>query len=131
VEALHQVGIIHGALHARNIIIDPSGRPHLTHVSPLLFHDPVADEAALCSMITSLVDHRPDIDPSLSAALTAPGSLRELASRLVSVDAPQSGSVGTDAEDQRRRRGTLVLAVAVALAGLIAAATVALLSSRI
>ena len=47
VEMLHSHGIIHGALHARNIIIDDCGGVHLMHVSPLLFSDPQIDAAAL------------------------------------------------------------------------------------
>jgi len=121
VDALHQVGIVHGALHARNIIIDPAGRPHLTHISPLLFHDPAVDVAAVSSMIAGLIGQRGDIDPSVSSALAAPASLRELASRLVAADAPQSESVTTDIDGRRRRRRTLILALAVAILGLVAA----------
>ena len=36
VEAMHLNGIIHGALHGRNIIIDRDARVRLTHLSPLL-----------------------------------------------------------------------------------------------
>ena len=39
VQTLHALGIVHGAIHARNIIIDEFGRVRLTHVSPLLFSD--------------------------------------------------------------------------------------------
>jgi hypothetical protein len=131
VEALNQVGIVHGALHARNIIIDPSGRPHLTHISPLLFHDPAADEAALSSMIRSLVDYRPDIDRSLSTTLSAPASLRELAARLVAAETPQSESVATDTGDHRQRRRTLILALTVTVIGALAAVAFAMVSGHL
>jgi len=36
VEALHALGIVHGAIHGRNVILQPDGEVKLTHVSPLL-----------------------------------------------------------------------------------------------
>jgi len=47
VEALHALGIVHGALHARNIIVGPDRQVRLTHISPLLYGDPAEDMLAL------------------------------------------------------------------------------------
>jgi hypothetical protein len=47
VARLHEHGIVHGAVHAGNIIIDERRGVHLTHVSPLLHNDPDDDLAAL------------------------------------------------------------------------------------
>jgi hypothetical protein len=47
VETLHSHGIVHGALHGRNIIVDGRGGVHVTHVSPLLHGDESVDFAAL------------------------------------------------------------------------------------
>jgi serine/threonine protein kinase len=47
VQAVHAHGIVHGGIHARNVIIDPQGMVHLTHVSPLLYSDPAQDDRAL------------------------------------------------------------------------------------
>jgi serine/threonine protein kinase len=49
--ALHAHGIVHGAIHARNIIIDPQGALHLTHISPLLFSDPADDDRAVAELV--------------------------------------------------------------------------------
>jgi serine/threonine protein kinase len=54
VEAMHAHGIVHGAIHGRNVIIDPSGNLHLTHISPLLFSDPVVDERAVNDLLDRL-----------------------------------------------------------------------------
>ena len=45
--AMHSHGIVHGAIHGRNVIIDPTGRVRLTHVSPLLYDDPRLDSQAV------------------------------------------------------------------------------------
>lgn len=47
VEAIHAHGIVHGAIHANNVIIDPDGRLRLTHISPLLYVDPEQDLEAI------------------------------------------------------------------------------------
>jgi serine/threonine protein kinase len=41
--AMHAHGIVHGAVHARNVIINPQGSVRLTHISPLLYSDPQED----------------------------------------------------------------------------------------
>jgi serine/threonine protein kinase len=60
VGSLHAHGIIHGAIHARNIILDPLGRVRLTHISPLLYFDPADDERAMQQLLGQLV---PDKEP--------------------------------------------------------------------
>jgi tRNA A-37 threonylcarbamoyl transferase component Bud32 len=47
VSGMHGAGIVHGAVHERNIIIDDAGGVKLTHVSPLLFEDEQIDRDAL------------------------------------------------------------------------------------
>ena len=47
VEAMHALGIVHGAIHGRNVIVRAEGGVCLTHVSPLLYNDPVTDLAAV------------------------------------------------------------------------------------
>ena len=47
VEQLHGQGIVHGALHGRNMIVDERGGVRITHVSPLLHSDERVDFAAL------------------------------------------------------------------------------------
>lgn len=55
VAAIHSHGIVHGAIHARNVIIDAAGRVHLTHISPLLYSDPDHDNAALSKLLDQAV----------------------------------------------------------------------------
>jgi hypothetical protein len=58
VESLHAHGLVHGAIHARNVILTPHGRLRLTHVSPLLYDDPRDDAVATIEMFHELVrDH--------------------------------------------------------------------------
>jgi tRNA A-37 threonylcarbamoyl transferase component Bud32 len=54
VMSLHAHGIVHGGLHARNVIIDPSGTVWLTHISPLLFSEVEQDEQALDHLMAQL-----------------------------------------------------------------------------
>ncbi len=54
VAAMHAHGIVHGAIHARNVIVDPRGRVRLTHVSPLLYSDPAEDDRAVAELVALL-----------------------------------------------------------------------------
>jgi serine/threonine protein kinase len=58
VQALHGLGIVHGRLHERNIIVDERGTVFLTHVSPLLYYDAAADRADLAKMFARLSQSR-------------------------------------------------------------------------
>lgn len=66
VEAMHSHGIVHGAIHARNVIIDDRAVLHLTHVSPLLHNDSGKDLAAMDEMFRSATAARPHAEPSTS-----------------------------------------------------------------
>jgi len=50
VEALHGLGLVHGAIHAGNVIVR-DGAVYLIDVSPLLFTDPRDDIVALGKLI--------------------------------------------------------------------------------
>jgi serine/threonine protein kinase len=132
IDALHQAGIVHGALHARNIILDPTGRPRITHISPLLYDDPSVDRSATVAMLHHLIAATPQPPPALVAAVEDPASLRDLAGRLALAAPTQADpSAGhADADDSRRRLRLILLAAGVALAGTIGAIALALLASR-
>lgn len=51
VEALHARGIVHGAIHERNVIVEGADRVRLTHVSPLLYVEPADDELAVLDLL--------------------------------------------------------------------------------
>ena len=50
---MHGHGIVHGALHERNVIVDDRGQVRLTHVSPLLHSEEAKDLAAVERMFAS------------------------------------------------------------------------------
>jgi serine/threonine protein kinase len=92
VTAMHAHGIVHGAIHPRNVIIDPENRVHLTHISPLLWEDPAADDVAV-EDIAGMLGVEPDpksIDTSLD-----------------------------DAEDRAVRRGAYLRALGAAVFGIL------------
>lgn len=66
VEDLHALGIVHGSIHGRNVIVTGRGEIRLTHVSPLLYYDPKDDVAALGKLLQQ----------------EAPASLAQLRARL-------------------------------------------------
>jgi serine/threonine protein kinase len=92
VAALHAHGIVHGAIHARNVIVDPKGALFLTHISPLLFSDPADDDRAVNGLIA-----RFDLPAQAVAdATSSPGSA-----------------------DRWRRVGTYLLAIAALALGIL------------
>src|SRR4051812_11941336 len=64
VDRMHAFGIVHGAVHERNVIVDVDGRVKLTHVSPLLYHDVEVDHAAVRELRERLLG-----DPTSAAAM--------------------------------------------------------------
>ena len=50
-ESLHALGIVHGGIHWRNVIVRPDGGVKLTHVSPLLYHEESVDVEALGELL--------------------------------------------------------------------------------
>jgi tRNA A-37 threonylcarbamoyl transferase component Bud32 len=122
VETLHARGIVHGALHSGNIIVDRHGRIHLIDISPLLYDDPAADEAAIARLIEQLLTDRPD-DPRLSRLLEVvrgPSrgltALRMRVSALLATGLDPEQLPGRRARDKLRRR-TLLAALLAALVG--------------
>src|SRR5689334_14602195 len=60
VQSLHAAGIVHGAIHGGNVILDDTADIRLTHVSPLLYTDPDHDAADVIAMLDALVnEHAP------------------------------------------------------------------------
>ena len=133
VESLHAGGIVHGAITAGNVIIDPARRLRLTHVSPLLYADPRHDAAAVMSLLEATAAARREAGLPLGKALVAAReqnvSLRELSGLLASLgdvrDGVPAATVERDAKTEARmRRRALLGAALVAGAGLGGFATV-------
>jgi serine/threonine protein kinase len=82
VESLHLLGIVHGRIHANNVIIDELGKVHLTHVSPLLYDDPATDGRDLAAMIATLANQHGWGDSSIARLAAQSLSLPQLRNRL-------------------------------------------------
>jgi hypothetical protein len=59
VDALHEIGIVHGNIHGRNIIVRPDRQVWLTHVSPYLYTDPNADIGAVIELLRQAGERLP------------------------------------------------------------------------
>ena len=70
VDAVHAHGLVHGAIHARNFILDSAGKPRLTHFSPLLHYDPSLDRDGLANLLHELNLTEPE--PPVPAPATRP-----------------------------------------------------------
>ncbi len=73
VEHFHSTGLVHGALHGGNVLVDPAGQIMLIDVSPLLHLDPKRDERAVLEMCRKVVNLRHDADSVLAAAVIEAG----------------------------------------------------------
>lgn len=73
VEKLHLLGIVHGALHLRNVIVSPQGELVLTHISPLVVDDVSRDAAAVVQMLRGL-NSSPALPPG-TASVSRPGGV--------------------------------------------------------
>lgn len=131
VDSLHSLGIIHGVLSARNVIVCPNGKIRLTHVSPLLHHEPHVDSAAIVKMLRGVATSAGGMDECMAQVLdeaekSCP-SLRELSLKLAGEGASAntiSTAAGHKTVDSTSRniRGRAVLgAVLAAVAGLVLA----------
>jgi hypothetical protein len=86
---MHAAGIVHGAIHAPNVIVDDAGEVRLTHVSPLLYNDTDHDAADVIAMLDTLIAERQP-DSALAAVLAQAANeqltLRQLYERLAAVN---------------------------------------------
>jgi hypothetical protein len=128
VDLLHMQGIVHGALSGGNVIVTPAGGVRLTHVSPLLYSDPVPDAEALVHLLESAVALRGEsaspLGTLLARAREEKAGLRPLAARLAAlIESRELEEFAAAAEsDDRPRRGAKYAAALVALAGVLAGA---------
>lgn len=114
VESLHALGIVHGALHERNIILAPDGRILLTHISPLLYNDPQVDIDAVTALLGQMdCLHLPEAqDQQLS--------LHQLSLHLTrcGCGADSAADAACDSGGNTSRRLSLLGACAAALLGI-------------
>ena len=132
VESLHASGIVHGAITAGNVVVDPSRRLRLTHISPLLYADPRHDAKGVTTLLEETVAARRENELPLGRVLASAredqASLREISGLLAAVSDVREGPVPTPHRDAKRearmRRRALLGATLVAGTGLGTFATV-------
>jgi hypothetical protein len=102
VEELHALGIVHGALHGRNVIVDARGQVRLTHISPLLYSDPADDAAALLAMLKNVARQGGSEGAALGRIIVEHDDrpLRALSARLA-MDEPRAAT-NADAAAERQ-----------------------------
>jgi serine/threonine protein kinase len=135
IDSLHLQGIVHGSIKGSNVLIDPTGAIRLTHVSPLLYTDPVEDAQSAVEMLWSAVQARRAEETPLGAAVKeavdsiASGpqaALRQLGVRLAAKSEPgkpldiglDAGSSSATDRDPWLRRRSLMGALLITLLGL-------------
>ena len=120
VQSLHAAGIVHGAIHAGNVIVDDAtGEVRLTHVSPLLYTEVENDAADVTAMLADLVHAREPGSPlaaSLAAAQAERWSLDQLY-RALAETPPRSAADAVQGRDSGRRGRLIVFAMLIALVG--------------
>ncbi|MDB5298827.1 MAG: serine/threonine protein kinase [Phycisphaerales bacterium] len=122
VDLLHMQGIVHGALIGNNIIIAAGGSVRLTHISPLLYHDPAVDVECLLNLLEQMaasIGDQPDAFTNLlTDARHGRISLRQLATGLAALNESRDEQAAHEEETPRsvhRRRALIGAAVAVVL----------------
>jgi hypothetical protein len=106
IEAMHALGIVHGAIHPNNIILTPSGRVRLTHVSPLLYNDPGVD-AQSAAFVLDLLGCQGMLE-GLERA-----TLGELSSRLAAASREPGAADAPGIQEEQESEGRTVGRVAV------------------
>ncbi len=131
IEALHAHGIIHGAIKSGNVIVDAGGRVRITHVSPLLYNDPLDDEQAVLRVAESVLSLRTDRIDSLAQAVRLAGQsrqpLRTFAGQLAGITrTSKDPGAAVDRDDEGRliRQHSIVSSMLILLLGLAAALVV-------
>jgi tRNA A-37 threonylcarbamoyl transferase component Bud32 len=121
VQSLHAAGIVHGAIHGGNVILDACGEVRLTHVSPLLYSDADHDAADVVAMLDALVNEHAPATPlarMFAAMSTQPQiTLSEVYARLAEVNVEPP--VAEIPQRERNPRARYLLAAAlIALIGI-------------
>lgn len=120
IESIHALGMVHGAVHARNVIIGEGDQVRLTHVSPLLFDDPENDRQALVRLLGQMLASPTDaLEPVLHLTPQVQAmDLRQLAGWLddLGMAADSHGSQAEPGSHERRFRRRALVAAALALA---------------
>jgi serine/threonine protein kinase len=120
VDALHEAGIVHGSLHGRNIIVRPDRQVWLTHISPYLYADPLADLVALIELLRHTSERlSADISLRFNQLLDeldrGQHTLREFSHLVLDIEKQSTEPVIAPTEKPRRHRSRSILGAAVIL----------------
>ena len=124
-DLLHMQGIVHGAIGGGNVIVSSAGNVRLTHVSPLLYSDPVPDAEAVIHLLESAVAARGDAASPLATLLAQARverlGLRPLTAKLAAlIESRELEDVeDQDARDEGPRRRAKFAALIVLVLGCI------------
>ena len=126
VEALHARGIVHGAIHGRNVIVDPQGKLKLTHVSPLLYSEPRHDIDSIADLFGHIAQQRGEAESPLDRLAhevhyEPDATLRSMGARASSLIDLRRDEASEEQErrgDARRRRRSRLAAALVLMAAL-------------
>jgi hypothetical protein len=107
VEALHALGIVHGRIHPGNFMVTDRGQIRLTHISPLLYDDPLTDAHDLAAMLRQMAIDCGWADSQLAmSAKEETSSLPRLRARLANASDPPAGKSKAGAEATARAETT-------------------------
>lgn len=125
VEVMDLLGIVHGQLHAANVIVQ-DGRVRLTDVSPLLYTDVREDAAAVVRMLREVVDARQEAQSPLGRLVERAEReampLGKLATALAVELDPHAAPPTPEPREELTPRGrSLTAALFVALLGILIA----------
>jgi len=123
VDALHEIGIVHGSIHGRNIIVRPDRQVWLTHVSPYLYTDPNADIAAVIELLRQAGKRLPpDVSARFSRLVsqleTGEHTVREFSHLVMeTMNEPAGSDSSPVVRDRGYRFSSLLGATLIALLG--------------
>ncbi len=120
VDAMHELGIVHGNLHGRNIIVRPDRQVWLTDVSPYLYTDPAADIAAVVRILDEALPRLPEkpaerLSHLLDEASAGRFTLRDLARSLRELEADDAADGVIETASNRKYRVTSIVAALLVL----------------
>lgn len=94
VAAMHQLGMVHGAIHGQNVIVDAGGKLWLIDPSPLLHDDPAVDRRAIERLAAVNHETKAARDPGATARADRVSRQRTLIAAVAIVVLAVAAAVG-------------------------------------
>jgi len=124
VDSLHEIGIVHGNIHGRNVIVRPDRQVWLTHVSPYLYTDANVDIAAVIELLRQAGERLPvDVAMRFSELVmeleSGHRTLREFSHVVMDVlELPVESEAVAAAKEREYRFSSLLAAASIAVVGI-------------